>query len=98
MFKLAKRYCFVNVVWQKENYYSVYVLNKNFDSMSIATWEMVSLWYKIGELLGFDREDAKLELERLHWKHDQGLIDDQEITISPGRKNKKGFKRGSSKY
>lgn len=74
--KLHKRQCTVNLVRRDDtNDYALYLLGKTFDGMSIPAYELVSLWYKIGELIGFDREDAKHELERLHWRHDQGELD-----------------------
>ncbi len=57
------------------DFYTIYLLDKNFGSMLAPSWELVSLWYKIGELIGFDREDAKHELEQIHWYHDQGEMD-----------------------
>ncbi len=95
--KLGKRDCDIRMVRQTETDYAVYLLGRTFGSIILPTWELVALWYKIGDLLGIDQEDARIELERRHWRHDDGILDEQDRFIDPKRKNKKGFKRGSTK-
>lgn len=85
--KLHKRHCFAKVLDRKDGTYAITVLDKDFQCMTIAPWELVALWYNIGELIGFDREDAKHELERLHRKNDQGELDEPSQKIV-GRKNR----------
>ncbi len=88
MLKLHKRECCINVVHRDDTHdYAVYLLGKDFSAMSVPPWELVALWYKIGALIGFDYEDAKAELELLHWKHTQGELDEPSQRII-GRKNR----------
>lgn len=88
MIKLHKRQCMIKLVGRDDTKdYAIYLLGNTFGGMSIPTWELVALWYQIGELIGFDHDDAKHELEMLHWKHEQGEIDEKQRTIK-NRKSK----------
>lgn len=86
--KLHKRICDIKLIPREDGSYNILHLGSTIGSMTVPTWELVSLWYQIGELLGFDKEDAKHELERLHWKNDQGELDEPSQKIV-GRKSRK---------
>jgi len=98
--KLNRRVCVSKVIYRgKENEFGIMLFDgKCGGFLETPAWELVSLWFQIGELFGFDREDARLELERLHWRHDQGELDEQTNFIDKKRKNKPGFKRGNAKW
>lgn len=86
--KLHRYDCTINVIRRDDtNDYAVYLLGKTFGAMSIPPHELVALWFKIGDLIGFDQQDARHELELLHWKHDQGELDEPKCKIV-GRKNR----------
>jgi len=82
MIKIHKRQCQAQLIRREKELYGISLIDKDFHYMPIPSWELVSLWYQIGELLGFDMDDAKHELEQLHWRHDQGEIDEQRFKIN----------------
>ncbi len=79
--KLHKRQCYIRLVRRADDLYGISLADKDFHYLPLPSWEVVSLWYQIGEVLGFDTEDAKHELEQLHWRHEQGELDEQRIFI-----------------
>lgn len=70
--KLHKRYCNAMLTEVGDQQYQItYIARDKFDSMRLPCWELVNLWYQIGELLDVDRDDARYLLEQKFWKKEE---------------------------
>ena len=72
MLKLHKRECHVNLTPSDNSHYVISSWGiKSQDMMRIPSWDLVDLWYQIGELLDVDRDDARYLLEQKFWKKEE---------------------------
>ncbi len=66
--KLHKRTCWSRVRRRDNGSYVISLFDYDYHAISLPSWEIVSLWYQLGEYLDVDREDARWLLEQKHWR------------------------------
>ena len=70
-FKIGKRECNASVVLPEhpdENTYVLPFIMCDMEFQGYKPWELVNIWYQIGELIGVDYDVAKEWLEQIHWR------------------------------